>query len=95
MRSTDQMRRALAEWLQQDGSSPPLGKRLAQLAARHRAGTKPAVVAHSFKTGSLLQREWHGGGDQVELLGRIDIHRIQIIEAAMCMKARKFRARRS
>ena len=32
----------------------------ASLAARHRTGSKPTVVAHSFKTGSLLQREWQG-----------------------------------
>lgn len=68
LRSTDLMRRALADRLQQDGSSHPLDKRLAQLAARHRTGSKPTVVAHSFKTGSLLQREWQGERHQVEVV---------------------------
>ena len=68
LRSTDLMRRALADRLQQEGSSHPLDKRLAQLAARHRTGSKPNVVAHSFKTGSLLQREWQGERYQVEVV---------------------------
>lgn len=68
LRSTDLMRRALAERLQQDGSSHPLDKRLSQLAACHRTGSKPTVVAHSFKTGSLLQREWQGERHQVEVV---------------------------
>ncbi|WP_461344651.1 DUF2924 domain-containing protein [Brevundimonas sp. GN22] len=68
LRSTDLMRRALADRLQQEGSRHPLDKRLAQLAARHRTGSKPTVVAHSFKTGSLLQREWHGERHQVEVV---------------------------
>ncbi|WP_312139421.1 DUF2924 domain-containing protein [Brevundimonas sp.] len=54
--------------MQQEGSSHPLDKRLAQLAARHRTGSKPTVVAHSFKTGSLLQREWQGERYQVEVV---------------------------
>lgn len=68
LRSTDLMRRALADRLQQEGSSHPLDKRLAQLAARHRTGSKPTVVALSFKIGSLLQREWHGERHQVEVV---------------------------
>ena len=68
LRSTDLMRRALADRLQQEGSSHPLDKRLAQLAARHRTGSKPTVVADSFKTGSLLQREWQGERHQVEVV---------------------------
>lgn len=68
LRSTDLMRRALADHLQQEGSSHPLDKRLTQLAARHRTGSKPTVVAHSFKTGSLLQREWQGERHQVEVV---------------------------
>ncbi|GAA0399271.1 DUF2924 domain-containing protein [Brevundimonas terrae] len=68
LRSTDLMRRALADRLQLEGSSHPLDKRLAQLAARHRTGSKPTVVAHSFKTGSLLQREWQGERHQVEVV---------------------------
>jgi len=54
LRSTDLMRRALADRLQQEGSSHPLDKRLAQLAARHRTGSKPTVVAHSFKGADRL-----------------------------------------
>lgn len=68
LRSTDLMRRALADRLQQNGSSRPLDKRLAQLAARHRTGSKPALVTHSFKTGSRLQREWQGERHQVEVV---------------------------
>ncbi|WP_312136604.1 DUF2924 domain-containing protein [Brevundimonas sp.] len=68
LRSTDLMRRALADRLQNEGASHPPDKRLAQLAARHRTGSKPTVVGHSFKTGSLLQREWQGERHQVEVV---------------------------
>lgn len=70
LRSTDLMRRVLAERLQQAayGGDPELDRRLAQAAARHRPGRRPVVRTVAFKPGSRLEREWQGQRHQVEIV---------------------------
>lgn len=70
LRSTDLMRRLLAERLQQtaQGGDPDLDRRLAQVAARHRPGRRPVVRTVAFKPGSRLKREWQGQRHQVEVV---------------------------
>lgn len=67
LRSTDLMRRALAERLQMGGEGSGLDRRLAQAVAQHRTGCKPTLRTARFKAGSTLQREWKGQRHQVEV----------------------------
>lgn len=68
LRSGDIMRRALAERIQQGAGNIDLERRLAKVASSHRTGRKPTVRTTSFKTGSILQREWQGVRHQVEVV---------------------------
>lgn len=70
LRSTDLMRRALAERLQQAayGGDLDLDRRLARAAARHRSGRRPVVRLVAFKPGSRRQREWQGEHHQIEVV---------------------------
>lgn len=69
IRSRDILRRALAEQLQMAGAGRDavLDRRLAKVAAQHRAGCKPKVRTTTFKPGSTLVREWQGERHQVEV----------------------------
>lgn len=69
VRSSDILRRALAEELQLAavGRDAALDRRLAKVAAQHRTGCKPKVRTATFKPGSTLVREWQGERYQVEV----------------------------
>lgn len=67
LRSTDLMRRALAERLQMGEEGGALDRRLARAVAQHRTGCKPTLRTARFKAGSTLQREWKGQRHQVEV----------------------------
>ena len=69
VRSTDILRRALAEALQIDaaGQSFALDKRLSRVASQHRTGKKPRLRTSTFQPGSTLIREWQGVRHEVEV----------------------------
>jgi len=69
VRSTEIMRRSLAEALQlrASGVSARLDPRLARASAQHRAGRKTRLKGSTFRTGSTLVREWKGTRHQVEV----------------------------
>ena len=69
VRSTDILRRSLAEALQieADGPSVALDKRLSRAASQHRTGKKPRLRTSTFQPGSTLIREWQGVRHEVEV----------------------------
>ena len=69
VRSTDILRRSLAETLQIEasGQSVALDKRLSRAASQHRAGKKPRLRTSTFQPGSTLIREWQGVRHEVEV----------------------------
>lgn len=67
LRSSDLMRRALADRIQSRTGPKPLDKRLAQAVAQHRTGQKPTLRTAKFRAGSTLQRDWKGERHQVEV----------------------------
>jgi hypothetical protein len=70
IRAGDIMRRALAERLQEQafGHDADLARRISQMAARHKPGRKPRPVIASYKTGSVLTKDWAGVRHQVEVI---------------------------
>lgn len=69
VRSTEIMRRSLAEALQMaaSGASAKLDPRLARASAQHRAGRKTRIKGATFRTGSTLVREWKGARHEVQV----------------------------
>jgi len=69
VRSTDILRRTLAEALQIEaaGRSVTLDKRLSRAASQHRTGKKPRLRNSTFQPGSTLIREWQGVRHEVEV----------------------------
>jgi hypothetical protein len=69
VRSTDILRRSLAEALQIEvtGQSATLDKRLSRAASQHRTGKKPRLRTSTFQPGSTLIREWQGVRHEVEV----------------------------
>ncbi len=69
VRSTDILRRSLAEALQIEAGGQPiaLDKRLSRAASQHRAGKKPRLRTSTFQPGSTLIREWQGVRYEVEV----------------------------
>ena len=69
VRSTDVLRRSLAEALQIEagGQSVALDKRLSRAASQHRTGKKPRLRTSTFQPGSTLIREWQGVRHEVEV----------------------------
>ncbi|RZJ47196.1 MAG: DUF2924 domain-containing protein [Brevundimonas sp.] len=69
MRSTDILRRTLAEALQIEAAGQPviLDKRLSRAASQHRMGKKPRLWSSTFQPGSTLIREWQGVRHEVEV----------------------------
>lgn len=69
VRSTDILRRTLAEALQIEatGQSVTLDKRLCRAASQHRTGKKPRLRTSTFQPGSTLIREWQGVRYEVEV----------------------------
>ncbi len=69
LRSTEILRRSLAEALQlgASGVSAKLDPRLARASAQHRAGRKTRIKGATFRIGSTLVRDWKGTRHQVEV----------------------------
>lgn len=69
VRSTDILRRSLAEALQIEagGQSVAFDKRLSRAASQHRTGKKPRLRTSTFQPGSTLIREWQGVRHEVEV----------------------------
>ncbi|MBJ7446262.1 MAG: DUF2924 domain-containing protein [Brevundimonas sp.] len=69
VRSTDVLRRSLAEALQIEvgGQSVALDNRLSRAASQHRTGKKPRLRTSTFQPGSTLIREWQGVRHEVEV----------------------------
>lgn len=69
VRSTDILRRSLAEALQIEagGQSVALDKRLSRAASQHRMGKKPRLRTSTFQPGLTLIREWQGVRHEVEV----------------------------
>lgn len=69
VRSTEIMRRSLAETLQMqaNGESAKLDPRLARASAQHRAGHKTRIKGATFRTGSTLVRDWKGTRHEVQV----------------------------
>ena len=69
VRSTDILRRSLAEALQIEaaGQAVALDKRLSRAASQHRTGKKPRLRTSTIHPGSTLIREWQGVRHEVEV----------------------------
>jgi hypothetical protein len=62
IRARDLLRRALAERLQEEafGVDIDLQRRLTPMAARVRPGRRPVIASTTYKSGSVLEKDWEG-----------------------------------